>query len=72
MIDWLEFTELVKTAHIAQGDESLEDNQRQHAGTFAALGMAILTLKHELAGLNHAANKSVLVSPTGERIVKGE
>lgn len=45
--DWSEFAALVRTAHMAQGDETLDDNQRAHAATFAALGLAILELKHD-------------------------
>lgn len=65
MIDWKEFAELVRRAHYAQGDVDIDENNRQHAATFAALGMAILDL---MARFEASSNKSVLISTTGEHL----
>lgn len=66
MIDWNEFTHLVKQAHAAQADEKLEANQRQHAATFACLGLAILTLASRV---DAATNQPLVISTTGDKLV---
>lgn len=66
MIDWNEFTQLVKQAHHAQADESLDVNQRQHAATFACIGLAVLDC---MARIEAAPNQPLVVSTLGERLV---